>query len=191
MTQKIPLGPYLIRLSLVTAGLLLIPLIAMQFTSEVDWSFSDFALSGTLIIGTGLAYKLITRKSGELIYRVATGIACATGFLLIWVNGAVGIIGSEANTVNLWFFVVPLIGLIGAFISRFQPGGMTYALFATAAAQALIATIAIVGEHYQPPTGSVEEIMGINGFFMILWSIAALMFRYVSRNSSEGELKTV
>lgn len=190
MNTEKSLTQSIIRLALITAGILLLPLIAMQFTEEVVWTLSDFIFAGILIFGTGLAYKLITRNTGELVYRIAVGLACATGFLLMWANGAVGIIGSEANPINLWFYPVLAVGLIGAFICRFQPKGMVLTLFVTAAAQALVAGIALIGGYYQAPPSSVVEILGVNGFFIVLWSSSALMFRYVAENSREPELTT-
>lgn len=65
--------PSTARLAGATGLLLLIPLIAMQFTNEVAWSLSDFTLMGTLIFGTGFTYQFITRKSVEIAYRIATG----------------------------------------------------------------------------------------------------------------------
>jgi hypothetical protein len=53
-----------------------------------------------------------------------------------------GIIGD--GLVNLMYFGVFAVGFIGAFISRFQPRGMSRALFATAAAQALVPLIAMI-----------------------------------------------
>lgn len=75
---------YIIVLALITGFLLLIPLVAMQFTDEVAWTLSDFVVAGILLFGTGLTYKLVTRKSDETVYRVAVGLALATGFFLIW-----------------------------------------------------------------------------------------------------------
>jgi uncharacterized membrane protein YfcA len=84
--------------ALVTGFLLLIPLITMQFTDEVVWTSLDLIVAGTLLFGTGLTYKLITRKSSKIAYRVAIGFALLTGLFLIWANLAVGIIGSETQT---------------------------------------------------------------------------------------------
>lgn len=176
-------------LSLITAGILLIPLIAMQFTEEVVWTLGDFVFAGILFFGTGLTYKLVTRKSEKPVYKIAFAMACATGFLLVWANGAVGIIGAESNPINLWFYGVLAIGLIGAFLSRFQPKGMTLTLFVTAAGQALVAAIAIGGGYYQAPTSPVVEILGINGFFILLWISSAMMFRHVAEGNGEPDLK--
>jgi hypothetical protein len=106
-----------------TAILLLIPLIAMQFTDEVVWTFVDFAVAGVLLFGTGLTYMLVTRSSGSIAYRIAIGFALFTGLLLIWVNLAVGIIGTESNPANTMYFGVFFIGIIGALIARFRAKG--------------------------------------------------------------------
>ncbi len=66
------------------------------------------------------------------------------GFLLVWINLAVGIIGTENNRANLMFSGVLMVGAVGTLIARFQPQGMASALIATAVAQALIAVITLV-----------------------------------------------
>lgn len=185
MTKENQITQFIVWLTLITGGILLIPLIAMQFTNEVVWTLSDFIFAGTMIFGTGLAYKLITRNSEKMDYRIAFGLACAAGFLLVWANGAVGIIGSEANPINAWYYGVPFLGLIGAFISGFQANKMTVVLYLTAAAQALIAAIAIFGGYYQSPPSSVMEIIGVNGFFIVLWIASALKFRQAASENNE------
>lgn len=165
-------------MALTTGLLLMIPLIAMQFTEEVVWTLSDFIFAGTLLFGTGLTYKLITRKSGETIYRIAVGFALFTGLFLIWTNLAVGIIGSEDNPVNLLYFGVIFVGIIGALMARFRSKGMDLTMFAMALAQALVAAIALIGGFYQSPPSTVFHIIGINGFFITLFIVSALLFRY-------------
>jgi hypothetical protein len=169
-------------LALGTGVLLLIPLIAMQFTGEVDWDLADFIVMGTLIFGTGLTYKLITRKSGEFKYRVAIGFALATGFFLIWANLAVGIIGSENNPINLLYFGVVAVGITGAFISRFQSHKMAFVMFALALAVALVAISALITGMHRSPGSSVFEILVVNGFFMLLFAISALLFRHAAQD---------
>jgi len=120
MKSEIKFYQSIAGLTLATGLLLLIPLVAMQFTEEVVWTLSDFVVAGTLLFGTGLTYKLITRKSGELAYRVVVGFALFTGLFLVWVNLAVGIIGSENNPVNLMYFGAFGVAIIGTFIARFE-----------------------------------------------------------------------
>jgi hypothetical protein len=171
-------------LALATAFLLLIPLVAMQFTDEVVWTLSDFVVAGSLLFGTGLTYKLITGKSDAIIYRVAVGFALFTGLFLIWVNLAVGIIGSENNPFNVLYFGVIVVGIIGAFMARFQSEGMARAMFAMVLAQALVTAIALVGGFYQSPPGTVFHLIGINGFFITLFVVSALLFRYAADEQS-------
>lgn len=172
-------------LALVTTILLSIPFIAMQFTDEVVWTLIDFAVMGTLIFGTGLTYILITWKSGDKAYRFAIAFALAAAFFLIWSNLAVGIISSEANPINLLYFVVIAIGIVGAFLSRFHAKGMVLTMFAVAFAQALVAAIALIGGYYPSPPSSVIEIISVNGFFILLFLVSALLFRYAALRAAE------
>lgn len=75
------------------AIMLLLPLIAMQFTDEVDWSGSDFMIFGSMLIIVGGALELTVRMTPNNTYRWVIGVALAAAFMLVWVNGAVGIIG--------------------------------------------------------------------------------------------------
>src|ERR687897_1390788 len=125
--------------ALATAFVLLIPLLAAP-----AWTLNDFVVAGALIFGTGLTYKLVARKAGNITYRAAVGIALAAAFLLVWLTGAVGIIGSEDNNANSMYIGVLGVGILGAIVARFRPHGMARMLLATALAQALVAVIALI-----------------------------------------------
>ncbi|MBF8965550.1 hypothetical protein I0P70_20030 [Pontibacter sp. FD36] len=84
----------LIGIVLGVALLLCIPLIAMQFTSEVDWDLRDFVIMGILLLSTGLAAEFVIRKVRNNESRlVIIGIILLI-FFLIWAELAVGIFGS-------------------------------------------------------------------------------------------------
>jgi hypothetical protein len=171
----------IIGIALATAFLLLIPLVAMQFTDEVVWTLRDFVFAGVLLFGTGLTYELVTRKAVNRAYRLAVGVALATAFLLVWANAAVGIIGSEDNPANLMYIGVLVVGIIGAFIARLEPHGMAQALFATALAQILVAVIAQLAGLVPvdaPPGRGLTFLL--NGFFAALWVGSASLFRRAS-----------
>ena len=173
----------------VAAFILLLPLVAMQFTDEVVWTVFDFVFAGALLLGTGMTYELAVRKTGDTAYRAAVGVALAAAFLLIWVNGAVGLIGAEDNPANLMYGGVLAIGFIGAFVARFRPRGMARAVFATALAQALVPVIALI--IWNPPMTSMEaflgvaSVFGLNGFFVALWIGSAWLFREAARGEAE------
>lgn len=79
---------------LIVVILLLIPLIAMQFTDEVNWNLFDFIIAGTLLIGTGLIIQLVFWKTKKIKYRIIIVAALLIVFLLIWAELAVGIFGT-------------------------------------------------------------------------------------------------
>lgn len=79
---------------LVTAAILLVPFIAMQFTGEVNWSAFDFVVAGVLLGGTGLAYVLSTMKMSSPRSRLAIGAALAVALVLVWAELAVGLFGT-------------------------------------------------------------------------------------------------
>ncbi len=73
--------------------LLLIPLIAMQYTSEVNWTLFDFVVAGVLLLGTGLMCELVRRKVNKVKHRIAICTVLLVLLLLIWIELAVGIFG--------------------------------------------------------------------------------------------------
>ena len=84
----------LIGIVLTVAILLLIPLIAMQFTDEVNWTLSDFVVAGVLLLGTGLMCELVMRKVKKIEHRIAICVALLAALLLIWAELAVSIFGT-------------------------------------------------------------------------------------------------
>ncbi len=159
--------------------MLLLALVAKQFIGEGGW-VDTLAQTGALLIGVGIAVELVSRKTGEAAYRTAVGLALGSVLLLVWVNGAVGIIGSENNDANLMYGGVLAVGAIGAIIARLKPEGMARVLFATALAQTLVAVIALVGRMGSPYSGPLE-IVTINGFFVALFVGSAVLFWKAAR----------
>ena len=84
----------LIGIFTATAIILLIPLIAMQFTDEVNWTLSDFLVMGFLLISTGLLFELIIRNVSKINWRIALSLVLLLLFFLIWAELAVGIFGT-------------------------------------------------------------------------------------------------
>lgn len=84
----------LIIILITIAILLLIPLIAMQFTSEVNWELNDFIIMGVLLLFTGLSCELILRKVKSIKIRILICGVILLAFLLVWAEMAVGIFGT-------------------------------------------------------------------------------------------------
>ena len=134
-------------------------------------------------------YELIASKGGTIAYRVAVGIACATGFVLVFINAAAGIIGD--GPVNLMYLGVLAVGFFGALIARFEARGMALALFATAVAQMLVPVIALAiwkagwldplmdpNSPHPPFHPGIGPVFGLNAVFAMLWVVSALLFRH-------------
>jgi hypothetical protein len=79
---------------LTVALILSIPLIAMQFTNEVDWDLRDFMIMGVLLLGTGLLCELVIRKVTNWNYRIGLIAVLLLVLFLIWTELAVGIFGT-------------------------------------------------------------------------------------------------
>lgn len=78
----------------VVIGILLIPLVAMQFTDEVNWAISDFVIAGMLLIVFGFLIELIVRKVKQSKYKAVFIALIILLLLLIWMELAVGIFNS-------------------------------------------------------------------------------------------------
>jgi Kef-type K+ transport system membrane component KefB len=76
----------------VTALILMVPLVAMQFTLEVNWDITDFIVMGTLLSSVGLLIMLAKRTVKNTNHRVVVILALLAAFLLIWAHLAVGIV---------------------------------------------------------------------------------------------------
>lgn len=158
------------------AFLLLLPLVAMQFTHEVRWDETDFIVFGIMLAIACGTYELAARATGSAAYRKAVGIALAAAFVLVWMNLAVGIIGNEDHPANLMYGGVLAVGVIGAMVARFQPDGMARALAATALAQALVFVVAlVVGLGFTGP---------ITVLFVALWLTSARLFQKAAREQT-------
>jgi len=158
-------------------ALLAIPFIAMRFTSEVNWTASDFIFAGVLFALIGGAFELAVRASSSRFYRGGTALALLGTLLTIWANLAVGIVGSEDNPANLWFFAALLVGIAGAIIARFRAAGMSLVAFATAVSLWIAFAIASFGPTDEPLVSHTVEFAGISIFALLFITSAALFHK--------------
>ena len=148
----------------------------------MNWDIFDFAVFGAMLLGVGVIYALAKRRTNNTTYRFALGIALGAAFLLVWVNGAVGIIGNENNDANMMFFGVLLVGVVGAILARLRPKGMARAMYATAFAQALVAVIALVANLGLAGPSWPWDVLVLTGFFAALWLFSGRLFRKAARH---------
>jgi hypothetical protein len=84
----------LIGIVLTAVALLLIPLIAMSFTTAVNWDVFDFIVAGVLLLGTGLACEFVLRTVRKTSHRIAICMVILFTLFIVWAELAVGIIGT-------------------------------------------------------------------------------------------------
>lgn len=150
-------------------ALILAPLVAMQFTNEVDWDETDFIVA-TIIFGiVGGLIELAVHLSSNWYFRIGAMFAVLAGFMVVWANLAVGMIGNEDNPVNLWFGAVLFIAIAGSLASRFRASILAPAMFLAGTLQIGIGTFAgILGTDMH---GGRFTIM-----LSVTWFIASLLF---------------
>lgn len=159
------------------ALLLLAPAVAMQFSEEMAWTTFDFALLGGLLGGLCLGFELAVRRTVDPAYRLAAGLALAAMVLLVLINGAVGVIGSEDEAANLLFAGVVAVAMAGAVAARFRAAGMSRAMAAAALAQALVPVAAWALWPAARDLTWSPQVLGLTGGFSAMWLVAAWLFR--------------
>lgn len=89
--KKASLRKSLVAVGVVTALLLLVPLVAMQFTPEVSWGPIDFLAAAALLLGAGTAIVLAIRWFERPAPRRAAMAAIILVTALVWAELAVGL----------------------------------------------------------------------------------------------------
>ncbi len=160
------------------AMLLLLPLIAMQFTSEVNWTASDFLFAAIVFGLAGGTLELGARVSTQTAYRLGALLAVAGCFLIVWISMAVGIIGESDDPRNLIYFALVAIAAIGSYATHGEAAGLKRTFGALTAVQLLVAVL-----HYGPSRLAVP----IDLFFALLWGTSALLFAAAHRSERGAE----
>ena len=169
-------APSRLQVWLGAAALMVLPLTAVRGIGPQAWDQpGDFVFLAILLVGLGVAYEVAARVPEPRAYRAAAGFALVATFLQIWINLAVGIVGSEDNPANWIYAAVVAVAVAGAVLARFRASGMAAAMAAAAAAQGLAFFVALAaGLGFTGP---------ITVFFAGLWLISAWLFRKAAREA--------
>ena len=108
-------------------------------------------------------------------YRLGLALAVGTILFLVLGIGALGIIGAGGSNDRM-FVAVLAVCLAGTVVARLQPRGMAMALAATAAAQVVVALVAIGRGLHTSPGASVIEILGLTAMYAALFAASAWFF---------------
>ena len=164
------------------AVLFLIPAAAQLLWDEMAWGAEDFITWAVMLLVACGGFELVMRGSRNWAYRFAAAIAIGAAFLLVWVNLAVGVIGSEDEAANLMYGGVLAVGVLGAAVARFKAEGMARALAAMALATVLAGAIALAakwGAGTEPYWS--RAIIGSTVFWGAVWLVSAILFRTAAR----------
>ena len=148
--------------------LLATPFVAMQFTSDVAWTTADFLLAALMLGVFGLALELTFKFTSDSRFRTGVAFALAAGFMTIWVNGAVGMIGSEDNPYNLISSGIVVLVPIGSAFGGFRALGMARTMMIAAALQLAASALGA----FTDPRGGV-----FSALFAVLWFLAGALLR--------------
>jgi hypothetical protein len=158
--------------------LLIAPAVAMQFEGTgVNWTAGDFVFAAVAFGTVGGLFELTARASSNFAYRIAVAMAVACGFLQIWINLAVGIIGSEDNSANWTYFAVVFLAASGAIVALGNSRELVRAMLAAAGAQIIFSIIHAIN-------GTPTPI--VDGFFVALWVAAARLFSRADRERQKA-----
>ncbi|HVQ10258.1 MAG TPA: hypothetical protein VMS43_17715 [Allosphingosinicella sp.] len=121
-------------------------------------------------------------RPGNTAYRLGAAVALFAAALQVWMNLAVGIVGSEDNPVNMAFFLVVATAGACAFTARWRADGMARAMLAVAAVQALVAVaIATAPSTLRDDPKGPLGVLVLSAGFAVLWLISAALFHRSAR----------
>ena len=168
------LGKMLLRVALVSLGLLVVPAVASRLVEGWNWPAAAFVRVYFLFFVIGLLYALVARRMRAWSYKVAVGVALVTAFALGW--STMVQTADSGHPERLWFLSVLVVGIIGALLARLHARGLARTLFAMAAALALIALLL---PSAAPPGFALRIAVG-HGVCVALFLASGLLFRHAS-----------
>lgn len=158
--------------------ILLLPLAAMPFTNEVNWTGRDFGLAALFLFAPLTVYEVVARNVRNTFYRGGVGIALLASLLLLWVSAAVGITDGPGDLLHISSLGVA--GL-GALLARGRAPGMAWAMYATAIALCVSAITVLAAGLFAASTPARATLI-LTGFFAALFVAAGLLFRRAARS---------
>lgn len=118
-------------------------------------------------------------------YRLGLAATVGTVLFLLFGAGALGIIGAGGRA-DLMYLAVIAVGAVGALISRFRARGMSLTLCGMAAAQGVVALIALVAV-VPGSDASVVDLVGLTAMYAGLFCVAAWLFARAAHQAVPSE----
>lgn len=161
----------------------LLPVVGQFTIDDFQWGPGDFVIFAVMLAVLCSLYEIAAWISDTITYRVAAGIVLLSSFALVFINLAVGIIGSEDHPANMMYFAVVLAGFLAALFVRFSAIGMVWVMTGMASAQVVVAIIGASVQWASPdfdrnmPLGTLV----VSGAFALVWLAAAALFHAAAK----------
>ena len=172
--------PWRLAAWLTAAGIMLLPVGVHLTAGPFGWSFGDFLGIGLILIFGAAIFDLAARRSPNLAYLAGAGAALAAGFGLVVVNGAVGLVGSEDEMHNAYFFSVPAIAILGSILAAGRPVPMALTMLAAAVTHIAVSTTLLIDANGVSDGNPQMEVIGLS-IFALLWLASAWLFRSAAK----------
>ena len=146
------------------------------FGSEITWGAEDYFVAWLLFLGAAGIYKQLAVSGSDLYHRLGVGLSAFTVLALVWVNLAVGMIGSEDDPANRLYYFLALGALFSIFAAGRRPAWLARVMFVAALCQLLVPWIAFL-LWPAPAHQAVVRILLFNLLFAVSWLLAAFLFK--------------
>lgn len=138
----------------------------------MNWDGLDYIAAATLLAGGGLGFFLAVRHARSAWHYLAVAAAAGGAILLIWMQLAVGLVGSGAHPINQLMGLVLVHGIVGAILSRARASGMRTTMLVVAGTQLLFGSLGFIlltPEMY-------SDLFLVTTFFAGIWTASAFLF---------------
>jgi drug/metabolite transporter (DMT)-like permease len=147
----------------------------------MNWTLFDFVVAGGLLTTTLMAGWVIFRRGHSAAHRLAGGLAALGALVMVWANGAVGLVSTPDDSANLLLLGVLPIGLMIAVIERFRAEGLVRG-FAVMAVLQLAAGITIFAMGWGADGAAWPfDLLGVTLVYAGLWGACAWLMRRGTR----------
>ena len=142
----------------------------------MSWTIGDFALAAVMLGALALAFVVLFRLRRSRAYRGGIFVFILASVLLVWVTGAIGLIGGSGNDANMLYLGFLAAAWLASLVFRFQSEWLSRILRALALGVFFIAGAALIlGWGATGPAWPWDVILG-SGVFAFLFIVAAWLF---------------
>lgn len=147
----------------------------------MNWSVFDILVAIILLAAVLVPGVVIFVRVRSLAHRMAGGLALIGALMMVWANGAVGLVSTPDDSANLLLLGVLPIGLMIAVVERFRAEGLVRG-FAVMAVLQLAAGITLFAMGWGADGAAWPfDLLGVTLVYAGLWGACAWLMRRGTR----------